>query len=800
MRECHGKKSLMKIPPRGIPICGLAVVMALVLSGCGENDRKPGARKGETPASASSDSNQKTIPQKAAKSSGPKGIAIHAAAQSMQPYAYPLDAYLLPVSQKQNLQSALDTYKVVRLEAGDYASGGLPSITLNSGCKLYGFPSITTIPPVTVAPGSSNVVLTAISVASWGAVTFPASSAITRHCLLMRILDSGINISGATLEDNLFLDLSNSQTVNIDTSAGGHLRNNRFVRTMVHGNSPCLNMHGDNERQSYGNVFLWFTAQTPVGDSLYIDNQKDVTLAVMDGEQWDINHQGTKALITTGPMGVLRAIDMEGGTPPNGKRTGVYDIAADEFQLYTCAITSDTALSSNLVHRRANQRSLLENIIYPKSTVDQASRAFRVQTSIGEESGANTFRVNGAKYTGALPSAQQTTLRNMVVNPARDGVPWERPVFTAIPDPGGPNWKAGLASKKDSTAYLQSLIEKNGVAMVPAGTYYISRPLELKNEQGLAGAGADKTLIVAKNPNMDMIVGNEHDRDGSISHWVVTDLTLQGGKNGIHQDPNGSGAAQLYNLNNFSHVTFRNMSAAGICFDKICGWDNGFIDNVNFVACGTGFQQITDPTWNGQDGPGEAYMDKIVFYECQFVNCGVGLSLPAWRENHLNAWIHCLFSGCTTAAARMANNEGTCFANCDFINNAGDPSVDQNTGPRHTVHFLNCHFRADALGQVMLGAYTMCDGCTFDRGSSTTATILGDTRNWNHFNNCISLDMPMGGLKDGTLLNNHFALDPDLDQQGVIVQGGAATTILPGKPAPTPQILFGSKFPTLSGK
>ena len=51
-------------------------------------------------------------------------------------------AYLLPISQKANLQTALDTYGSVRLEKGDYSG---VNVVVKSNQRLYGHPSLTQV-------------------------------------------------------------------------------------------------------------------------------------------------------------------------------------------------------------------------------------------------------------------------------------------------------------------------------------------------------------------------------------------------------------------------------------------------------------------------------------------------------------------------------------------------------------------------------------------------------------------------------------------------------------------------------
>jgi hypothetical protein len=65
-------------------------------------------------------------------------------------------AYLLPIAQKATLQAAIDRYGSVRLEKGDYSG---VDIVLKSNQRLYGHPSLTKVSNITIAAGSSGVVL-----------------------------------------------------------------------------------------------------------------------------------------------------------------------------------------------------------------------------------------------------------------------------------------------------------------------------------------------------------------------------------------------------------------------------------------------------------------------------------------------------------------------------------------------------------------------------------------------------------------------------------------------------------------
>ena len=727
--------------------------------------------------------------------------------------AFPLNAYWLPLSQKAQLQTALDTYKVVALDAGDYTVGGLASVTLKSGQRLYGSHTLTKIPPVTVQPGTTGAVLAYVTVAT--AVTFPASASVTSGNCFESIIASLV-VSNATLENNLFLDCWGA--INANTRTGGYLRNNRFIRWRIHGSSPALTLSGDAARLSYGNVFLWVNLLTPAKNVTYITNYQDLTMVGVDCETWNYNGGGTDSVFTTGNMGTLRLFTMNGGN--HGavtNRTGHYNIGADEFQLYNDGFErlGSAANVTDFNLQASNQRLLWIGNNSVKSTADANPAGFRLTAFVAPlfpgtnvALGATNILWGGTNITGALPAAAQTTINGML-HPTRTGTNWEAATYGPVPDPAGPNWNANLSTAPDATAMIQQLIDtsSNGVAKLAAGIYYISAPLKLARSHGIVGAGADTTAIIAKNATFDMIVADDPppNNDGS-RRIILANLTLQGGKNGVHLDQAGVGttnpivgAKAQYTQMFMEYVTFRNMTEAGINFDKIYGMDNNFFNHINFINCGTGFKQIIDPTWPGYDTPNMAYVDKCVFYQGQYIGNSNSFNMPAFRQSGLNAWIGCRFQDNSSSAAVFGNVVSSLFANCDFVNNGGAAVI--NTGRSYPVSFVSSRFTAGANGNAMFSGPVNVEGCVFDRTGSATATVLdsgsgnvcGMYHSW-------SANMPVGltSSRAGCMfMNNALALDPSLSVPMVMVTNGVTTTLVPGTSTPAPQLLFGKDFSKL---
>jgi hypothetical protein len=368
-------------------------------------------------------------------------------------------------------------------------------------------------------------------------------------------------------------------------------------------------------------------------------------------------------------------------------------------------------------------------------------------------------------------------------------LPWEAPVYEAIPDPGGPNWSLSLSSRPDSPNYIQNLVDTQNTAFLPPGIYYISQPIRLKASQGLIGAGMSQTVIIAMSPSIDMIVGADHLSALTSIPMTLGDLTLEGGLNGIHHEPNGSGAGAMYNQMFLSHVTMRNMANSCIFIDSIGAWDNNLIDHVNFVNCGTGVKQRVSPAYTGGQAPGQSYLDKNVFYHCQFVGNSLALDLAAQRANNVNVWVENLFDSNTNGVAQLTNNFSSLIANSDFRNNGGS-AVLYNDGTNFSI--VSSRFTAGSNGRIMLRGTYSVEGSAFSQGGGAASINAGV--GIDSFYNSTSLDMPLGTVTTGYFLNNQLFGRADLSRQAVSLQNGARTVIssIATVGNPLPQLLVGS--------
>jgi hypothetical protein len=697
---------------------------------------------------------------------------------------YPIDAYHVGVENKLLLQTALSSNLTIRLDANaDYSASGLPQLVISSGQRVYGLPG-TVVPPIVVTPGTTMSVLSRLKSAS---VTFPISSISTHDNLFLSINSRAIAV-GATLDKNLFVDWNGG--LQLDASSTGRICNNRFIRTLAHGNyNPYLLLKGNAQNVSTNNVFLFYNFLTPPGNSTDLSGQQDLTMVGVDAEAWNNFGWGQHAVITTASdVGTLRFFVANGGdnshlaTDPAA--TGYFDIAAQKFLLFN---DISTAPHNPKTHLQSTVQSAVMLSMYPGLNAPR--------NGFLQDSNA-TFL-----YQAANPGSVQTPLSVASVQSLHDamiglanmrtGQSWEAPIYDPVPDPGGPSWNQDLASKHDSTSYIQNLIDTNGVAFLPAGTYYISQPLRLKSTQGLIGAGMSETLIVASDPTIDMIIGDDHaSQMYQKDQLLLSDLTLQGGKNGLHHDPNGSGSGAQYNFIFLSHVTFRNMSNAGIFIDRIVAWDNNLVDHVNFVNCGTGFLQLVDPSYVGGNSNGMMFMDKTVFYRNQFIGNGLAMNLPARRPNGLDMWVENLFQDNQNGVANMTANLSGVMANSDFINNGG-PSILRNDG--NDFNLVSDRFSGGTSVQSLFNGAFSVEGSTFLSGGGSATIIANGNRRCVSFYDSIS-DMPVGAVACGFFFDNSFQKDSRLSVEGVVVNGATILPVLPSLLVnlPIPQLLRGA--------
>ncbi len=667
-------------------------------------------------------------------------------------------AYFLPITKKATLQSALDTYGAVRLEKGDYRG---VAVTLGTNQKLYGSPLLTQLTSITIAAGSSGVRIENILQTP---ITFQAGGLIS-NCTINRTSFNIISAKNAMLENNSFINVGSS--LQFDCSTSGYLRNNKILKHQVHGVSNQLIMKGNSATPSYGNIVTHSNYLGSLGVTTDISNLQSATFIAVDAETY-----------TALAAPVFNATNI--GRLNLGTTSG--QIFYDTYGFYNI-----DAVTANIIGAQGLGYGGGISTISPRTNVLDLNSANVPVRSAGTVTGINlrtnfdtkVLTLNGVEQTS--PITNPTTISSISSSIlGTQYAPVARPNLATLPDPLGANWATDRTGKPDSRAYIQNLINTNGLASLPEGVYYIGSTLRMVNDSkhGIIGSGTGKTVICGLTDDFPLITIDPHTDLGS---FVLSNLTLQGGSIGLLMDGKTTFVAYL----RLNYLVFRNQNYA-INLNKINGLDNNFFDNVSFVNCTKGFFAESVRPYIGGVLEGCSYIDKTVFYQCQFLNCTTAFDWDSTRSNNLNAWVDCKFDGGSTAFTGGGNDN--VFVNCDFTNYTGLNLINTN---KSTMYSCNVYSNKNT-GATFDTAATYLEGCNIlDNRNLLTYNV-----NQNIFCSISNSTITGNAVVSGTYrqleavyTNSTLSANPTLSKLLVHLKAGVPTILIDATPKPYPQFL-----------
>lgn len=679
------------------------------------------------------------------------------------------NAYLLPLAQKATLQAALDKYGSVRLEKGDYSG---VDIVMKSNQRLYGHPSLSRVSNITVAAGSSGVILENL---------FPVDKTITlqaggiiSNCTFKTIKWAIIKGTNVMLENNSFINCETS--IRFDCSQSGYFRNNKIIRHQVATVANLLVMKGNNITPSYGNVNLHTNFRTPHGDTTDLDGLQSATFVGIDAESWNYRGEGTKALFLAKNMGTVRITDFGGGNggTPSEFRTPTFDIDANDLYFLNKAMDFPT----DIISLKTNMFILNGSGTYKRRP--GTDKGFDL---LGNISYSNAINYNGVEQTATITNSTTINALSKSIL-GTQYKPWARPNWETLPDPLGPNWKTERIGKIDQTSYIQGLINTKGIAELPEGVFYISSTLlmPMDNNHGIVGQGTGKTIIVGLTDDFPLISPTA----GNDGNFVFAHLTLQGGNAGIYASSEYGFLNIAYQ--NMKYVVFRDQNY-GIHLNKSGGFDNNFLENLGFVNCNIAFYK--EPAAGNSGEVNSAYVDKTMFYKNQFINCSTAISMKATRADNLNAWVDCKFDGGKTAF-NMAGQNNPIIANCDFTNYRGVNLINSNS-----ISIYNSNvFNNIITGSTIASSYAYVEGCKFLDTGSLLAPIMFSSMQHYIVNSLVSGNVEVNapsnngyGKVNGIFVNSSLLANPKLSKLLVNVKDGVPVIIINTDPNPYPQLL-----------
>ena len=670
------------------------------------------------------------------------------------------NAYLLPLSQKATIQSALDTYGAVRLEKGDYSG---VNIVMHSNQRLYGHPSISSTSNITIASGSSNVVIQNLRPAPNQAltVTFQAGGVIS-NCTIKTMKYCDIQATNATIENNTFIDIIGA--IRFDCSVSGYFRNNKIIKHQVQGTSNMLVMKGNSATSSYGNVNLHSNYLSSTGITTDINNLQSSTFVGIDCETYG---GLTKELFYAQNIGKMNLATIQGGIMYNSG-FGYYNIDATNFKSTANFGNSNT---QSTITPRTNYLNTF--------TYSQPNRSTGTVTGFDLHKDINNqslYYNNIEQLNTILDANEITKLSNFILD--TQYTPWVRPNWETLPDPLGANWRTDRIGKTDQKAYIQGLINTNGIAELPEGVFYIGSTLNIPadSSHGIIGQGTGKTVIVGLTDTFPLITVDT----GDFGNLTLSNLTLQGGSVGLYANRQ----TLLWAYQNLNFLVFRDQ-VYGIQLHQIYGFDNNFLDNVSFVNCGKGiFQDPLIPYVNNVL-EGCSYIDKTLFYKSQFINCTTGVSMQGTRANNMDAWVDCKFDG--GGQAFNGGGDSTIFANCDFTNYTGASVLETNSLFIYNSNFYN----NTVTGAILNSMSNDFEGCNFLDNINLFTPNADNAILCNIVNSTVTGSISVGSARsiNATLVNSRLLSNSTLSKLLVNVKQGTPLVVINATPNPYPQLL-----------
>ncbi len=662
------------------------------------------------------------------------------------------------------IQSVLNTDGAVRLGAGDYSGSG--TLTLSDNMRLYGYPQNngTIVGNITIPGGSTNIRIEGIN----ADIDF-APGGVTSNVKLLSVYNCLLTCINCTLEDSEFVDISRGRTT-FDCSSSGYFRNNIFKRVFSQSIDNHVTMIGNITTPSYGNIELsrvLLTSQYNTTEYNTLDNH---TLLGADSEYWSQVDGTGRAAFYVRNVGKLKMFNTTGfaftGAPD-------IDLEADEILMNRKYLNS-SGNGGNII--RPGSKFLGINI---RNTIANANEA-NTLTLQAHHNNTSDLTLNGTATNPPITGQDAADFTAMIQG--TEYTPIAKPNLPTLPNPTGANWATNRTGQADQSAAIQALIDTNGIAELDAGIYYISQPLVLTNKQGIIGKGTGKTAIVGITDDFPLVLAQDDLTGGSNLtgvNYTLAYLTLQGGSAGLEVNPIGKENVfmQMSNIP-WKNLVFRDQNY-GIHLNKFYAVDNTFFANLNFVNCNKGIFQDIDYTQPGNTlYPTCMYVDKTVFYRCQFINCGIGLDMIANRANNLNAWIDCKFDG-NDIALNCSQSNGLYVSNSTFTNHTGAAVI----GGNAVVSFYGCDFSGNGVSNVV-SANFHAEGCNFlDTGVSLQVT----NKRAYLWNNIINSTVP--AIFQGTLINNEVLNRSDLSKVMVDFVNSTPRTIIDGAADAYPQLL-----------
>ena len=679
------------------------------------------------------------------------------------------DAHLVTAASASSLQDSIDVYNHVRLGKGDFSAAG--NITLGSNQSIYGYPSQDGTElgtgNITISAGSSNVIIKNVDPNN---IIFEAGSEIS-NVTINHVAKADIDCIGCRLTDSKIINIFLTELY-FDNSASGYVRNTQVIRAYAQGQNDHVRWLGNTSEPSYGNIEMSRNFLTSTVNTSNYDGLQSHTLLGTDSENWDNTGTATRGPYYFRNCGQVNIFNSYGFSSP--ALAPEFDIEADLVWMQRKFVGS-------------NQTPIFRtgtDVLYVQGDKDAPSYEgsnFYLEAYHQD----NDIIFNGSDLSVEITGGDATTLSSIIYQTEHTPI---AKADTYLPNsPAGEDWATDRVGQTDQSAEIQAMIDANDVAELDEGIYYISQPLQVMTGQGVIGKGTGKTAIVGITDDFPLIKVNDTVTvagESTGQHHIIQYLTLQGGNYGYHVLPvNAAVERYMITNNTVKNVVFRNQTD-GIRIEQIFGYDNNFFDSVSFVDCTNGIMEVTQPLANVPNDQDISYVDKTVFYNCQFINNTTALNMVAIRANNLNAWINCNFDG-NSVAFNTTQSNALYVANSTFKNGTGSAVL---TGNGARMSLYGCDFSNNSVTSLFdnkPGIYA--EGCNFnDSGVDFFSTSSRELFMWN---SNVESTINTSNISRGLFINTTVTGNAALSKPMVEIISATPLTILDGTVDVYPQLL-----------
>ena len=702
-------------------------------------------------------------------------IAAQAAAELQVNSAAP---FYVPVARRAELQRLLDEHHYLKLDANrDYRSDGSRVLRLASGERIEGGWN-TRIPTLLLPGGTTSVFVAGVrNDASLGPdVVFEAGPETHDVTIIGGNGGIGTNIH-VLVKDGAHLNrirMSEIGGIEVDQQHSGYIRHSQITRLLGYWPGPHVAWRGNLLEPSGDNEILGFSSITPARASHWT-NAGDLQVFNWDCESWNQHDLDRSPCFVIQGSPHVTSVALSGGTADPDHAGAVLEVQdSASFQSWFFHAQGGRLDAADLLLRHVQSVLSIQNDAALR-LVDQDKPAFALRQHLLDPAGVQPVE-RDTRRTADDWNATSTQKRYDLQQ--------VKPVVRAFPDPflsGAPAFDL----MPDSGRQIQADIDRDGIVRLPAGRYFLDRPLRIGNRnrtEGILGDPNGQVVLVAKG---DFAIiegrGDAHPSvkvEGSVVYLVFDHVMLYGGRYGFNwsSSPGNLGDGGGVAFSTFDHVIFAYQRVAGVNAQGIHGLDTNTWYHTDFYHMPVAIRG----DGHGSSGPMN-YADKQSFLDCQFQE----ISDVVWywtsdRAAGGESWVDCYFLDVGQLTRTRAAN-GLLWANSVMDNVTGAVAIEvTDTGSTATNYFsqVDCVWRGRGPKVVTdtqsNGVGTLFVATRFEQISAGSLVSQSGAQSLFAIDSLISGPTEVGHVTSGVFINSRLGR---LNQPLEVIVAGVTTTL-----------------------